>query len=407
MSQDNVYLFNWNVRGLNVKAKQDFVKVCIQQHSATIVCLQETKLAVVSDQIILNTLGQRFARQVAVLPAEGTRGGVILACDDNFFSISDVHLGRFSVSATITMREEAQQWSIIVVYGLQLETEKIAFLAELEGLQSLMKPAWLIIGDFNLIYKASDKNNDRLNRRMMQRFRGLIDKIQIKELNLPGRRFTWVGDGSNPTQTKIDRAFATTDWDSLFANSCLYPLSSACSDHAPIFLVGNEQRKNFPNFRFESFWLRIPGFLEEVQSSWQKPILATNSLVILRLKLRRLARDLRRWSRSQVGDIKLQLAIASEVILRLEIAQETRLLSDGERHLLSNPKSRFLGLSVLNKIQIRQRSRLTWLKEGDVNSKFFHIKANSRRRKNYIHSLQTPSGIAISSRQRGRAFQVL
>lgn len=263
-----------------------------------------------------------------------------------------------------------------------------------------MKSAWLIIGDFNLIYKASDKNNDRLNRRMMQRFRGLIDKIQVKELHLPGRRFTWAGEGTNPTQTKIDHAFVTSEWDLLFADSNLYPLSFACSDHAPLLLVGNEKRSKFPNFRFESFWLKIPGFFDVVQESWQKPLLATNSLSIFRLKLKRLARDLKRWSRFQVGDIKLQLAVAMEVVFQLEVAQETRTLSNEERLLISNLKSRILALAVLNKIKIRQRSRQTWLKEGDVNSKFFHIKANSRRRKNFIHSLQTPSGVAISAQDK-------
>lgn len=357
-----------------------------------------------SDQLILNTLGQRFVHQYAYLPADGSKGRVILACDENFFSLSDVHLGQLSVSATVIMREERLQWSITVVYGPQLEADKIAFLAELENLQSVMKSAWFIVGDFNLIYQASDKNNDRLNRRMMQHFKGLIDKIQVKELHLPGRRFTWVGDGPIPTQTKIDHAFATTDWD-LFANSRLFPLSSAYSDHAPIFLVGNEKRDNFPNFRFESYWLQLPGFLEVVQSSWQKPFLATNNLAIFCLKLHRLARDLRRWSRYQIGDIKLQLAVATEVILQLEVAQESRVLSVDERSLLSNLKSKFLGLAVLNKLKIRQRSRMSWLKEGDVNSKFFHIKTSSTKRKNFIHLLQTPTWVAISAQDKEELYR--
>nr|BAD01214.1 hypothetical protein [Oryza sativa Japonica Group] len=47
-----------------------------------------------SDQHILNTLGQRFVHQYAYLPADGSKGRVILACDENFFSLSDVHLGQ-------------------------------------------------------------------------------------------------------------------------------------------------------------------------------------------------------------------------------------------------------------------------------------------------------------------------
>lgn len=74
MSQDNVYLFNWNVRVLNSKAKQDAVKVILQQYGATLVCLQETKIASINNRIILNTLGQRFVRHYVALPADGTRG---------------------------------------------------------------------------------------------------------------------------------------------------------------------------------------------------------------------------------------------------------------------------------------------------------------------------------------------
>lgn len=298
------------------------------------------------------------------------------------------------------MREEGLQWSITVVYGPQLEAEKIEFLAELETLQPTMKPAWMVIGDFNFIYKISDKNNDRLNRRMIQRFSGLLDKIQVKELHLPGRRFTWAGDGTNPTQTKIDRAFITTDWDFMFGEAHLFPLSSTCSDHAPLFLVGKEKRSKPPQFRFEAFWLKIPGFLEVVQESWHRSIFATNPLAVFRIKLCRLACDLKRWNKSQVGDIALQFAVATVVIFQLDVAQESRSLSDKERLLIFNLKSRVLGLAVLNKIKIRQRSRLTWIKEGDVNSKFFYLKANSRRRKNFIQSLQTPTGIAVTNQDK-------
>lgn len=174
-------------------------------------------------------------------------------------------------------------------------------------------------------------------------------------------------------------------------------LSSSCSDHAPLFIVDREQREINMNFRFEAFWLKLPDFMETVAESWNRPIRSINPFAKLHLKLCRLARDLRRWSKSHIGDLRLRLAIANEVIFQLDVAQEDRTLSDEEQCLHKDLKLEVLGLAALQKIRIRQRSRLTWLKAGDVNSKYFHLKANSRKRKNFIHSLETPTGTAVTT----------
>ncbi|KAK2638440.1 hypothetical protein Ddye_026235 [Dipteronia dyeriana] len=49
----------------------------------------------------------------------------------------------------------------------------------------------------------------------------------------------------------------------------------------------------------------------------------------------------------------------------------------------------------------RQKLRVQWLKEGDKNSKFFHVMASRRKRRNYIGNLQV-EGISISDPTRVR-----
>jgi endonuclease/exonuclease/phosphatase family metal-dependent hydrolase len=84
------------------------------------------------------------------------------------------------------------------------ELKKKMFIRELKGLKHSTSDNWLLMGDFNLIYKEEDKNTNRLNRRLMLRFRRASNHMEVKEVNLTGRRYTWSNGQQNPTLTRID-----------------------------------------------------------------------------------------------------------------------------------------------------------------------------------------------------------
>jgi len=80
------------------------------------------------------------------------------------------------------------EWWLTVVYGPQDDQEKVQFLQDLSELRNSINGKWLVIGDFNLILQAQDKSNQNLNRRMMGIFRNWVNRMQLKELKLCGRR---------------------------------------------------------------------------------------------------------------------------------------------------------------------------------------------------------------------------
>lgn len=57
--------------------------------------------------------------------------------------------------------------------------------------QQCVQGAWCIVGDFNLLAAESDKNNGNVNRGLINRFRGLLNTLELRELYLFGRRYTW------------------------------------------------------------------------------------------------------------------------------------------------------------------------------------------------------------------------
>jgi hypothetical protein len=77
------------------------------------------------------------------------------------------------------MRADNKIWTVTGVYGPQEDNEKEVFPEEIKDLKTRGKQEWLILGDFNLIYKAEDKSNNRLNRRLMTRFKETLDNTQL------------------------------------------------------------------------------------------------------------------------------------------------------------------------------------------------------------------------------------
>jgi hypothetical protein len=102
-------------------------------------------------------------------------------------------------------------WDLTGVYGPQHENEKMNFLAELRHIRNLMKPEWLILGDFNMIRRAREKNKGTINRRLMRQFNHTIDYLQLLELDLNGKLCTWSNEQDAPTMSRIDRFLATTE----------------------------------------------------------------------------------------------------------------------------------------------------------------------------------------------------
>lgn len=119
-----------------------------------------------------------------------------------------------------------------------------------------------------MIYRAQDKNNGRLDRRCMRRFRSFLNRAQLEEINMIGRLYTWSSERERPTLELLDRMFATADWFAAFPNHVLKPLSSDCSDHCPLLLQLQAFTGAKRRFRFESFWVKLPGFAEVVACAW-------------------------------------------------------------------------------------------------------------------------------------------
>jgi len=54
---ENLSALSWNVRGLNERARRDTVRTLVDDIRPSVVCLQETKLNVISQHMVYSILG--------------------------------------------------------------------------------------------------------------------------------------------------------------------------------------------------------------------------------------------------------------------------------------------------------------------------------------------------------------
>jgi hypothetical protein len=131
-----------------------------------LVCIQETKLDVISDYDVFQLLGSAF--EYVYLPVVHTRRGILVAWRAAVWVTSGSSTRPFSMSIRLHHVDDGPEWWLTSVYGPTLDANKDSFLAELlHDLRQVRSGPWMINGDFNLTYHAEDKNNGRLNRHRM------------------------------------------------------------------------------------------------------------------------------------------------------------------------------------------------------------------------------------------------
>jgi hypothetical protein len=93
-----------------------------------------------------------------------------------------------------------------------------------------------------------------------------VESLNLKELELSGRKFTWASSGSNPTFENLDKILVSTKWEQKFHLSTMEALSRNISDHTQLLLQTSEpsHRGNNPRFKFELGWLYRDGFHDMV-----------------------------------------------------------------------------------------------------------------------------------------------
>ncbi|KAL9664215.1 hypothetical protein QQ045_019614 [Rhodiola kirilowii] len=136
-------------------------------------------------------------------------------------------------------------------------------------------------------------------------------------------------------------------------------------------------------------WLRHKEFSEFVRNSWDTGGRLRQKFMA---KLEDCAQNLSGWNKSMFGRVQKRIAALKKELEYTKTEFRTEQVISKETQLQEELDEWF----AREELMWRQRSRIEWLKEGDLNTKFFHTRASQRKKKNTITKIKGPNGIWIT-----------
>lgn len=253
--------------------------------------------------------------------------------------------------------------------------------------------------DFNEILNNSEKEEGNLRLiRQILKFREAVANCGLKDLGFYGNQFTWIISRCGGLKKMLDHVFGNARWLNLFPRYFVQHLKPSKSDHIPIMMelggLGHNRTAKPLSFRFEEWWVQHDECKDVVKEAWYSQVSGFPMFQVTE-KIKATRVTLLKW---QCASFKMRKVEIEQIRSRLSFIMAQPLWD----HLLAERSNLMLRLDELLADEERfwrQRSRIQWLKEGDRNTRFFHMRASTWKTKNKINGLLDKDGVWHESDQ--------
>ena len=381
-------VLSWNCRGIGNDLTVRRLKEMCLKHRPRLLFLSETKNRKLLLQDIQADLG---FNKLFTVEALGQRGGLALFFMDEFQV--DV---LFSINRMIDIKAVINGINVYMtfVYGDPVLEKRDQAWERLTRFSTTKDGPWFMIGDFNEITGHHEKEGGRKRSdTSFLSFNQMISYCGMLEFPCIGNQLSWAGKRTNGTVCwRLNRALGNEDWHEKFPHSKAQYLRMWGSDHRPVLvdILSKPTRKR--TFKFNKRWLESEEIQQVILDGWNSPELSPNANIMDHISY--CMKALAQWKRERdlnsaklVEDLKAKVdnLYSDNDATTEEIAEALKELTD-----VLKAEEQFW----------KRKSRILWLLEGDLNTKFFNAITKKRRARNKITSLIDSEGNLVEEEEK-------
>jgi hypothetical protein len=220
----------WNSDKFGDIAKHRFVKDTIREHQLDFFAILETGRSIFSQPFLNNLVGGLDYQWYCLRPI-GRSGGILVGINASTLKVQDITIGDRCAKFYVTSKSDNFKWALVAVYGAAQDEHKAGFLAELVRICENESLPLIVGGDFNIIRRKEEKNNEYYNPRWPFIFNAIIESLDLRELALSGRQYTWANRRENQTFEKLDRILVSVEWEQKIPLASVRALNQGLTTH--------------------------------------------------------------------------------------------------------------------------------------------------------------------------------
>ncbi|KAJ8420593.1 hypothetical protein Cgig2_008849 [Carnegiea gigantea] len=192
-------------------------------------------------------------------------------------------------------------------------------------------------------------------------------------------------------RSRIDTAFCNAYWWETFNYTYNKYLANALPDDTPQFPHFPTSTKPKPSFQYCDNWSRHENFWPTINSV--APIVGTSpSLQQIGSLLAQMRAKLRLFNRDHFADLRSQQGKAR---ITMETVQQALQTDPRNEHLLQKEKEardRCIAILSSSLSLMQQQSKMEWITQGDLSTRFFFAKVKQRKLSIYIYAIKDDHG---------------